>query len=218
MRRYIFGAKQRRATSSTCSSPPACFKDALRLRQSPASASGEQVLFVGTKKQAQDVIAQQAERCRHALRGAALARRHADQLHARSRVDRWSACTRSRRASAPASSSASPKKEVIQLERELTASSAPSAASSDMPHLPGAVFIIDTVKEHIAVKEATKLGIKIVALVDTNCGSGGDIVPDPVQRRRPAVHRACSRRQDRRRVHRGQDAQQGALHSHRRHR
>jgi small subunit ribosomal protein S2 len=65
--------------------------------------------------------------------------------------------------------SALPKKEVLQLEKELAKKEKTLGGIKDMSRLPGGIFIIDPRKERIAVHEARKLGIPIVAIVDTNC-------------------------------------------------
>jgi small subunit ribosomal protein S2 len=62
-----------------------------------------------------------------------------------------------------------PKKEVIKLEHDIEKLEKYLGGIKNMPKLPGALFIIDTKKEHNAVSEARKLGIPIVAIVDTNC-------------------------------------------------
>ena len=71
------------------------------------------------------------------------------------------------------------KKEVIRLEREHAKLNRNLGGIREMPKVPGAVFIVDTVKEHIALAEATKLGITIVALVDTNSDPSGVDYPIP---------------------------------------
>ena len=62
-----------------------------------------------------------------------------------------------------------PKKEVVQLTREIAKLDKNLGGIKDMTRLPGAIFVIDPRKEHIAVEEARKLGIAVIALVDTNC-------------------------------------------------
>jgi len=62
-----------------------------------------------------------------------------------------------------------PKKEVLQLTREKAKLEKNMGGIKDMNKLPGAIFVVDTKKEHIAVAEARKLGIPVVAVVDTNC-------------------------------------------------
>lgn len=65
-----------------------------------------------------------------------------------------------------------PKKEQSRYERELDKLQKSLGGIQDMKKLPGAIFVIDTEKEHIAVKEAKKLGISSIAVVDTNCDPG----------------------------------------------
>ena len=156
---------------------------------------GGHVLFVGTKKQAKDVVAEEAARCgqfyvTERWLGGMLTNfktiKHEHQAPARSSTG-WRRTARSRssqegglaprRASARSSRRASP-------------------ASRRWTGCPALVFIIDTKKEQIAVAEANRLGIPIVAIVDTNCDPDVIDYPDPGQRRRdprrPADHRAWS--------------------------
>ncbi len=85
-----------------------------------------------------------------------------------------------------------PKKEVIKLERERKHLQANLAGIKNMSRLPDAIFVIDSNKEQIAVREARKLGIPVVAVVDTNCDPSEVDYVIPGQRRRaagdPAVH------------------------------
>ena len=127
---------------------------------------GDQVLFVGTKRQAQEVILQEATRCgqpyvAHRWLGGMLTnyRTIKVSLERIETIEKQLAVGNVERL---------PKKEVIRLERELQKLLRNLGGIRQMPKLPGAVFIIDTVKEHIALAEAKKLGIPIVALADTN--------------------------------------------------
>ena len=79
-----------------------------------------------------------------------------------------------------------PKKEVIKLERERKHLQANLAGIKNMNRLPDAIFVIDSNKEQIAVREARKLGIPVVAVVDTNCDPERSGLRDPGQRRRVA--------------------------------
>ena len=81
-----------------------------------------------------------------------------------------------------------PKKEVVKLERERKHLQANLAGIKNMNRLPDALFVIDSNKEQIAVKEARKLGIPVVAVVDTNCDPERSGLRDPRQRRRSARH------------------------------
>ena len=137
-------------------------------------ADGGTILFIGTKKQAQDPIQFVRREVRHAVHQRALARRHAHQL----RDHRQARRRRCRSTSACATSGefeAMPKKEALLIGRELEKLERNLGGIRDMEKLPDAVFILDTKKEHIAVTEANKLGIPIVAVVDTNCD------PDVIQ-------------------------------------
>ena len=79
-----------------------------------------------------------------------------------------------------------PKKEVVKLERERKHLQANLAGIKNLNRLPDALFVIDSNKEQIAVKEARKLGIPVVAVVDTNCDPTRSGLRDPRQRRRAA--------------------------------
>ena len=92
---------------------------------------------------------------------------------------------------------AMPKKEALLLTRELEKLQRNLGGLRGMSKLPDAVFVLDTKKEHIAVTEANKLGIPVVAVVDTNVDPDVDPVPDPRQRRRDPRQRAA-RPRDRR--------------------
>ena len=142
------------------------FKDAARFVAEMA-AQGKNVLFVGTKRQAQEAIAEEASRCRHVLRQPALAGRTAHQHGDGAEVDQAAEGTRRDGHGWPLR--AAPKKEVIRLERERKHLQPNLAGIKDMPGLPDVLFVIDSNKEAIAVKEARKLGIPVVAVVDTNC-------------------------------------------------
>ncbi len=130
-------------------------------------ASGKPVLFVGTKKQAQDVVREEAARCgqfhvTNRWLGGTLTNFHTvkgsiDRLH---NIEKMSTDGTFERMT---------KKEVIQVSRERENLEKALGGIKSMGELPGAVFIIDVVKEHIAVSEARKLEIPIVAVVDSNC-------------------------------------------------
>jgi small subunit ribosomal protein S2 len=130
-------------------------------------ASGKPVLFVGTKKQAQDVIREEAARggqyhVTNRWLGGTLTNFHTvkgsiERLH---NIEKMSTDGTFERMT---------KKEVIGLTREREKLEKALGGIKDMGELPGAVFIVDVVKEHIAVSEARKLEIPIVAVVDTNC-------------------------------------------------
>jgi small subunit ribosomal protein S2 len=136
-------------------------------------ANGGSVLFIGTKKQSQDPIARSAQLCgmpfvNERWLGGMLTNFSTIAL----RVKKMQEYERMRSAG---DFEAMPKKEALILTRELEKLERNLGGIRDMARLPDAVFIIDIKKEHIAVSEANKMGIPIVAVVDTNCD------PDQVQ-------------------------------------
>src|ERR1700678_1998851 len=142
------------------------FKEASRFVQELA-ADGKIVLFVGTKRQAQDAIAEEATKCG----GFYINQRWLGGL-----LTNWVTVQKSVKRLKELDEMATdgrygllPKKEVIKLERERKHLQANLAGIKNMSRLPDAIFIIDSNKEQIAVREARKLGIPVVAVVDTNC-------------------------------------------------
>jgi len=136
-------------------------------------AAGRPVLFVGTKKQAQQAIQKEAERCEQfyvnnrwlggMLTNFATVRKSIERLIKLEKED-FSSLT---------------KKEQAQLQKEKTKLDKNLAGIKGMNKLPGIIFVIDTRKEAIAVAEAQRLGIPIVAVVDTNCNPEGITYPIP---------------------------------------
>ncbi len=143
------------------------FKDAARYVGEMA-AQGKNVLFVGTKRQAQEAVAEEALRCQmyyvnQRWLGGLLTNMATVQKSIK-RLKELEAMS-----SVEGGYAGRPKKEVIRLERERKHLDQNLAGIKDMPGLPDLVFIIDSNKEAIAVKEARRLGIPVVAIVDTNC-------------------------------------------------
>jgi small subunit ribosomal protein S2 len=134
------------------------------------------VLFVGTKKQAQEVIREEATKgnqffVTNRWLGGTLTNFHTvkgsiDRLHA---IEKMSTDGTFERMT---------KKEVLGITREREKLEKALGGIKSMTELPGAVFIVDVVKEHIAVTEARKLEIPIVAVVDTNCDP--DLIDYPI--------------------------------------
>jgi len=142
------------------------FKEASKFVQELA-AEGKIVLFVGTKRQAQDAIAEEATKCG----GFYINQRWLGGL-----LTNWVTVQKSVKRLKELDEMATdgryellPKKEVIKLERERKHLQANLAGIKNMSRLPDAIFVIDSNKEQIAVREARKLGIPVVAVVDTNC-------------------------------------------------
>jgi small subunit ribosomal protein S2 len=143
------------------------FKDAARFVGEMA-AQGKNVLFVGTKRQAQEAIAEEATRCamyyvNQRWLGGLLTNMATVQKSIK-RLKELDAM-----ASVEGGYAGRPKKEVIRLERERKHLLQNLSGIKDMPGLPDVLFVIDSNKEAIAVKEARRLGIPVVAIVDTNC-------------------------------------------------
>ena len=131
------------------------------------AASGESILFVGTKKQAQDAIKEEAERCGQFYVNARwLGGMLTNFRTIRKRIDRLAQL---RTMSEDGTFDLLPKKEVVKLQLEIEKLEKFLGGVKNMQGLPKALFIVDPHKERIAVAEARKLNIPIVAIVDTNC-------------------------------------------------
>src|SRR4051794_36619307 len=130
-------------------------------------ADGGNVLFIGTKKQAQDPIQSYAEKCNMPyINERWLGGMLTNFETIAKRVQKMQEYQRMRVAG---DFEAMPKKEALLIGRELEKLERNLKGIREMTKLPEAVFILDTKKEHIGVTEANKLGIPIVAVVDTNC-------------------------------------------------
>ena len=142
------------------------FKDAMRF-VAEAAAQGKTVLFVGTKRQAQEAVAEEANRCQQY---------YVNQRWLGGLLTNMSTVQRSIKRLKELDSMAGEdayagraKKEVGRLERERKHLQQNLAGIKEMSGLPDLLFVIDSNKEAIAVKEARKLSIPVVAVVDTNC-------------------------------------------------
>jgi small subunit ribosomal protein S2 len=141
------------------------------------AAEGESVLFVGTKKQARESISEEAQRCgmyyvNHRWLGGMLT----NFQTIKKSVARFKELEQMEEDDV---FSMLPKKEVTRLKREKDKLERNLSGIKDMEKLPAAVIIIDTRIERIAVQEAIKLGIPIVAIVDTNCDPDAISYPIP---------------------------------------
>jgi small subunit ribosomal protein S2 len=131
------------------------------------AVEGESVLFVGTKKQAQDAIREEAERAGMFFVNARwLGGTLTNFKTMRRRIDRLAQL---RKMQENGTFDLLPKKEVIKLNLEIEKLEKYLGGVKNMKKLPGALFIVDPRKERNAIAEAHKLGIPIVAIVDTNC-------------------------------------------------
>jgi small subunit ribosomal protein S2 len=130
-------------------------------------AKGNYILFVGTKKQAQETIHEQAARCNmfyvnHRWLGGMLTnfqtiKRSIDRLNKLEAMKNEEIYN------------LLPKKEVMELEKERSRLERSLGGIKNMDRLPGAIFVVDPKKERIAIREARKIGIPSIGIVDTNC-------------------------------------------------
>ncbi len=131
------------------------------------STEGKSVLFVGTKKQAQDSVKEEALRAgAYYVNARWLGGMLTNFTTIRRRIERLNQL---RTMESDGTFDLLPKKEVIKLNLEIEKLEKFMGGIKDMKEIPGALFIVDPRKERIAVAEAKKLGIPIVAIVDTNC-------------------------------------------------
>ena len=131
------------------------------------AANGGEILFVGTKKQAGDSVKEEAERCgMHYVNARWLGGMLTNFKTIRRRIERLAQL---RKMEEDGTFELRPKKEVVKLKLEIEKLEKFIGGIKNMAELPAALFIVDPKKEKIAVSEARKLGIPIVAIVDTNC-------------------------------------------------
>jgi small subunit ribosomal protein S2 len=165
MKGFIFGERSGIHIIDLSQSVPLLHQALVKVRDT--AAKGGRVLFVGTKRQAADAIAEAAGRCAQYFMN-----------------DRWLGGTLTNWATVSGSikrlreldetleagdSSGLTKKELLKLQREQVKLQRTLGGIRNMGGLPDLMFVIDTNKEAIAVKEARKLGIPVVAIIDTNC-------------------------------------------------
>ena len=131
------------------------------------AASGRKILFVATKKQAKDIVAEKVSNINmpyitERWPGGMLT----NFVTIRKAIKKMSAIDRMKK---DGTFNTLSKKERLQVDRLRTKLEKNLGSIADMTRLPGALFIVDTMREHIAVKEAQRLNIPIFAMVDTNC-------------------------------------------------
>ena len=175
MERYIFGARANIHIIDLSQTMPLLHQALVKVRE--VAASGGRVLFVGTKRQAADPIAAGAKRCaqyyvNHRWLGGTLTNwRTISGSIARLRelegvLDGNEGAGRT-------------KKELLQLNRERDKLELSLGGIKDMGGIPDLMFVIDTNKEAIAIQEARKLNIPVIAILDTNCDPQGITFPIP---------------------------------------
>ncbi len=169
MKPYIFGARNG-IYIINLQITMRLFRGALKfLRDSVAD--GKKVLFVGTKKQAQSCIQETAERCgMFYVTNRWLGGMLTNFETIRKRIDRLNELEKMKDGGL---FEVLPKKEVLVLERERKKLLKNLSGIKELKSLPDIIYLIDPKKETIALKEAAKLGIKVVAMVDTNCDPSG---------------------------------------------
>ena len=131
------------------------------------AAEGGTILFVGTKKQAADTIKEEAQRCGQYYVNARWPGGMLTNFNTiRKSIKRLKDLEKMQ---VDGTFDLLPKKEVAKKIKEMEDLEKSYGGIKDMDRLPSAVFVVDTRKEHIAILEAKKLGIPVVAIVDTNC-------------------------------------------------
>jgi len=175
MKKYIYGARNGiyivdlHKTLKKFREAEQCVKEISRL--------GQKILFVATKKQAQDLIAEEAFRCGMfyvnqrwlggTLTNFATIKKSVDRLKDLERMEADNEFDRLH------------KKEALRKHKEIGKLNKFLRGIKNMSRLPDAIFIVDIRKERIALAEARKLGIKVIAIVDTNCNPEGIDFPIP---------------------------------------
>ncbi len=173
MERYIFGSRSNIHIIDLSQSIPLLHQALVKVRE--VAAGGGRVLFVGTKRQASEPIATAARRCaqyyvNHRWLGGTLTNwRTVSGSIARLRELEGVLETDSGRT----------KKELLQLNRERDKLELSLGGIKDMGGIPDLMFVIDTNKEAIAIQEARKLNIPVIAILDTNCNPDGITFPIP---------------------------------------
>jgi small subunit ribosomal protein S2 len=144
---------------------------------SELTASGKSVLFVGTKKQAQDTIRREAERSgQFFVNQRWLGGTLTNWVTIRKRLQ---TLKRLQQDKAEGQWELLPKNEAAKMQEQLERLDRKIGGMRDMTQLPGAIFVIDPKREHLAIHEASRLGIPIIAMVDSNCDPDSITYPIP---------------------------------------
>jgi small subunit ribosomal protein S2 len=174
MERYIFGSRSNIHIIDLSQSIPLLHQALLKVRE--VSAAGGRVLFVGTKRQASDPIATAAKRC---------AQYYVNHRWLGGTLTNWrtvsGSIARLRELDGVLGGDGQGrlKKELLQLTRERDKLELSLGGIKDMGGIPDVMFVIDTNKEAIAIQEARKLNIPVIAILDTNCNPDGITFPIP---------------------------------------
>jgi small subunit ribosomal protein S2 len=175
MERFIFGVRQNIHIIDLSQTVPLLHQALLKVRET--AAHGGRILFVGTKPQASEPIAAAAKRC---------AQYYVNHRWLGGTLTNWQTISRSiarlrelQEVTSGAGAGGRTKKELLGLSRELEKLDRSLGGIASMGGVPDLMFIIDTNKEAIAIKEARKLAIPVVAVVDSNCDPDEVTFPIP---------------------------------------
>src|SRR5580658_9681520 len=175
MERYIFGSRSNIHIIDLSQTIPLLHQALVKVRE--VAASGGRVLFVGTKRQASDPVAIAARRC---------AQYYVNHRWLGGTLTNWQTISNSIRrlltieeTLPTAEQSGLTKKELLGLLREQDKLERSLGGIKEMGGLPNMLFVIDTNKEAIAIAEAKKLGIPVMAILDSNCDPDGIAYPIP---------------------------------------
>ncbi len=174
MDRYIFGSRSNIHIIDLSQTIPLLHQALVKVRE--VAASGGRVLFVGTKRQASDPVAEAAKRC---------AQYYVNHRWLGGTLTNWRTVSasiqrlRELEGLLEGEGQGRGKKELLQMTRERDKLELSLGGIKDMGGIPDLMFVIDTNKEAIAIKEARKLNIPVIAILDTNCDPDGITYPIP---------------------------------------
>ena len=166
MKRYIYGERSHIHILDLSKTVPLLHQALVKVRDTVAK--GGRVLFVGTKRQASEPVAEAAQRC---------AQYYMNHRWLGGTLTNWSTVSNSIKrlkeltqlSSQDSMATGLTKKELLNRDREREKLERALGGIQDMGDIPDLIFVVDTNKEQIAIKEAKKLGIPVIAVVDTNC-------------------------------------------------
>jgi small subunit ribosomal protein S2 len=172
---YIFGARSNIHILDLSQTVPLLHQAMVKVRET--AANGGRILFVGTKRQASDVVKESASRC---------AQYYVNHRWLGGMLTNWSTISHSiarlrelEGIFADETNTGLTKKEMLKLTREREKLDRALGGIKDMGKIPDLMFVVDTNKEGIAIKEARKLGIPVIAILDTNCNPEAADFPIP---------------------------------------
>ncbi|MBE7217520.1 MAG: 30S ribosomal protein S2 [Caulobacteraceae bacterium] len=172
MQRYIFGSRSNIHIIDLSQSIPLLHTALVKVRE--VAAGGGRILFVGTKRQAQEPVAAAAKRC---------AQYYVNHRWLGGTLTNWrtvsGSINRLRELETIGDEGGRVKKELLSLQREREKLELSLGGIKDMGGIPDLMFVVDTNKEAIAIQEARKLNIPVVAILDTNSDPDGVAYPVP---------------------------------------